>query len=113
MTKITSKGILVPHLGQGVSVIDVDVHEALPSVQDLTPYLDEPWRSRVQIPDGFGGIDMFPYSYPQVAGLAMSEAVIEHGAPAGSSYQLMRDQLLDPYAVEYAVLVGSLQPTDM
>jgi uncharacterized protein len=96
MTKMVGKGIPVPHLGQRVSVIDVDVHETLPSVRDLTPYLDEPWRSRVEIPDGFAGIDRFPYSYSQVAGLTMSEAVIEHGAPAGSSYQLMRDQLLDP-----------------
>jgi uncharacterized protein len=113
MAEVVDRGIRVPHLGQKAPVIDVDVHEALPSVRDLLPYLDEPWRGRVEAPDGFADIDRFPYSYPQVAGLAMAEAAIGEGAPAGSSYELMRDQLLDPYDVEYAILVGSLQPTDM
>jgi predicted TIM-barrel fold metal-dependent hydrolase len=43
----------------------------------------------------------------------MVEAITEDGTPAGSSYELMREQLLDAYDVEYAILVGALQPTDM
>jgi predicted TIM-barrel fold metal-dependent hydrolase len=113
MVEVTDRGIRVPHLAQKTSVIDVDVHEGLPSVQALVPYLDEPWRSRVGAADNFKGIDTFPYSYPQVGGLAMVEAITEDGTPAGSSYELMREQLLDAYDVEYAILVGALQPTDM
>jgi hypothetical protein len=94
-------------------IIDVDVHEGLSSVEELLPYLGEPWRARVEEADGWRGIDTFPYSYPQVNGLVMAEAVTENGAPAGSDYVLMREQLLDAYDVEYAVLVSALQPTDM
>jgi uncharacterized protein len=43
----------------------------------------------------------------------MAEAVTGNGAPAGSNYVMMRDQLLDAYGLEYAVLVSALQPTDM
>jgi predicted TIM-barrel fold metal-dependent hydrolase len=113
MNDLIDHGTSIPHLTQKASVIDVDVHEGLPSVHELLPYLEEPWRSRVAAADNFKGIDTFPYSYPQVGGLAMVEAATEDGAPAGSSYELMRDQLLDSYNVEYAILISGFQPTDM
>lgn len=99
--------------GEEASLIDVDVHEVLPSVRDLIPHLDEPWRGRVEVPDGWKGIGLHPYSFPQVAGVAMADAVTPDGSPAGSSYGLTREQLLDPYDVEYAVLVSTFQPNDM
>ena len=37
------------------SVVDVDIHEMLTSIRDLVPYLEEPWRSRIAINDGFKG----------------------------------------------------------
>ena len=83
------------------SVIDVDVHEMLRSNRDLVPYLEEPWRNRVEIPDGWQGIPGLPYSYPQVGGVAMADAATSDGAPAGSSYEQMREQLLDQYDVEH------------
>ncbi len=98
---------------QGTGVVDVDVHEALTSVEDLVPYLDEPWRSRVVVVDGWKGVPNFPYLYPQVGGVAMADAATLDGTPAGSSYDQMRDQLLDPYGVERAVLVSTLHPADM
>jgi predicted TIM-barrel fold metal-dependent hydrolase len=113
MVEVGGRGARIPHLTRKASVIDVDVHEGLPSLQDLGPYLDGPWRSRVGAVDNFQSIDAFPYSYPQVGGLVMAEAATEDGTPAGSSYELMRTQLLDPYDIEYAILVGALQPTDM
>src|SRR3954453_1114698 len=100
MADLIDRGTSIPHLTQRASVIDVDVHEGLHSIHELLPYLEEPWRSRVAASDNFKDIDTFPYSYPQVGGLAMVEAVTDDGAPAGSSYQLMRDQLLDPYNIE-------------
>ena len=82
-------------------------------MEELLPCLGEPWRARVEVADGWKGIDTFPYSYPQVNGLVMAEAVTGNGAPGGSDYVLMRDQPLDAYDVEHAVLVSALQPSDM
>lgn len=96
------------------SIIDVDVHEMLKvGVKDLVPYLDEPWRSRITVPDGWKGIASLPYSWPMVGGVAMSEAAVPQGGPAGSSFDLMKEQLLDSYDIEYAVLVSMFHPTDM
>jgi predicted TIM-barrel fold metal-dependent hydrolase len=94
-------------------VIDVDVHEVLRSERELVPYLEEPWRSRVAVADGWGGIGGFQYSFPQVAGVAMADAVTEDGSPAGSSYEQMKTQLLDAYDLQYAILFSTFQPADM
>ena len=69
----------------GEPVIDIDVHEMLTSISELAPHLEEPWRSRITMPDGWQGLPGFPYSYPQVGGLARADAVLDDGAPAGSS----------------------------
>lgn len=113
MVEIVERGTRVPHLAEKAPVVDVDVHEELRSVRELAPYLDEPWRGRVEVADGWKGVDRFPYSYPQISGVAMAEATTDDGAPAGSSYELMREQLLDAYGVELAVLVSAFHPTDM
>lgn len=112
MLEVVQKDGRVARAGR-MPVIDVDVHEGLRSVGELLPYLGEPWRGRVAASDGWEGIDRFPYSYPQIAGVAMAEAATGDGSPAGSSYEQMRDQLLDAHAIEYAILVSSFQPTDM
>ena len=61
------------------SVVDVDVHEMLTSIKDLVPYLDEPWRSRVAVNDGFKGPPGNPYAFPQAAGVATADAVTDDG----------------------------------
>ena len=76
-------GYMNPHLAESSPVVDVDVHEELRSVEELIPYLNEPWRRRVEIADRWKGVDRFPYSYPQISGVAMAEAAIANGAPAG------------------------------
>ncbi len=43
----------------------------------------------------------------------MADAAIPDGGPAGSSYELMREQLLDEYNIEYANLVSMFHPTDI
>jgi hypothetical protein len=53
MVEVGDRGARIPHLTRKASVIDVDVHEGLPSLQVLAPYLDEPWRSRVGAADNF------------------------------------------------------------
>ena len=113
MFEADNRGARIPHLTQNASVIDADVHEGLRSLDELLPYLREPWRSRINGADNLRCIDTFPYSYPQVAGLAMGDAVVEDEAPAGSSYEVMREQLLDAYDVERAILISGFHPTDM
>ncbi len=43
----------------------------------------------------------------------MADAATSDGSPAGSSYELMREQLLDEHNVEYAILTGFFYPTEM
>ncbi len=93
-------------------VIDADVHEMLVSVRDLVPYLAEPWKSRVAVADGWKNRN-FPYSYPQVAGVAMADAATGDGRPAGSDLKLVQSQLLNSYNIEYAILVSSFHPTNV
>ncbi len=93
--------------------IDADVHEMLRSIRDLAPYLPEPWRSRVSVADGWTGPPGLPYAYPQIGGVAKADAALEDGSPAGSDFEVLREQLLDAYPVEHAVLAGGFYPTEM
>jgi uncharacterized protein len=94
-------------------VVDVDVHEALTSLRDLVPYLEEPYKNRIEIPDAFSGIPGNPYGFPQAAGVAMAEAVNDDGAPAGSKIEALQNLVLDRFGIEPAILVSLFHPTDM
>lgn len=113
MTELLERGGARSGVGWRARVIDVDVHEVMTSEKELVPHLEEPWRGRVAAADGWGGIGGFRYSFPQVAGVAMADAVVGDGAPAGSSYELMKEQLLDRYDLGYAILFSAFQPSDM
>ncbi|UZG60368.1 amidohydrolase family protein [Rhodococcus opacus] len=93
-------------------VIDTDVHEMYLSIKDLVPYLDEPWRSRVAVADGWKPQSL-PYSWPLIGGVARADAALPNGKPAGSDYQIMKTQHLDPNNIEAAVLTGLFYPTEM
>ena len=94
------------------AVIDVDVHESMASIHDLLPYLEEPFRSRVAVPDGWKE-PSFPYAYPMINGVAMAEAVNDDGRPAGSDLNKMKSVLLDQHNIEVGILTGSFYPSDM
>lgn len=99
--------------GTRSAVIDVDVHEMFRGgIKDLVPYLDEPWRGRVAVTDGWKP-PALPYSWPLIGGVAMADAAPSDGAPAGSDYELMRKQLLDKYNIKHAILTGLFYPTTM
>ena len=97
---------------QKLPVVDVDVHEMLTSIRDLAPYLEEPWRSRIVINDGFKGPPGNPYAFPQATGVAIADAVTDDGSPAGSKLGLLQEQVLDRFGVEPAILVSLFHPTD-
>jgi uncharacterized protein len=96
----------------GLSVVDVDVHEMLTSIKDLVPYLDEPWRGRIEVNDGLKGFPGNPYAFPQPTGVAIQDVVTDDGSPAGSKLGMVQEQVLDRYGIEPAVLISLFHPTD-
>lgn len=91
-------------------IIDVDVHEAFTSVTDLIPYLSEPYRSLVA--RGWKP-PAPPYAKWGAGGGGRADARPASGGPPGSDLGLMREQLLDAYPIERAILTGYFYPAAM
>jgi uncharacterized protein len=88
--------------GGVVGAIDCDVHNAVPSIEVLYPYLSDRWRDYV-IEHGVTSLE--PNYYPE--GVDLSSRLGSKppsGDPPGSDPTLMREQLLDATGVSYAVL---------
>ena len=89
-------------------MIDCDVHNSWASSRALLPYLDPYFRDvllRGELP---GGRDSFPHAHRpwlHPEGFMRADAVPPEGPP-GSDYDLLRQQLLDRYQLEYAILTG-------
>ncbi len=85
------------------TIIDCDVHQRLGSVKDLFPYLSSAYRR---------DIEAFGLRLPSAGYLNGGDRGYRHdawpgdGAMVGSDYDLMREQLLDKYSIEYAILLG-------
>jgi predicted TIM-barrel fold metal-dependent hydrolase len=92
-------------------IIDTDVHEMIGNPFEVLPYVDEPWRSRIHI-DNWMGYSI-PYSWPTTGGLAKADARPPSGFRAGSDPDFLREQLLDAWPIERAILTGLLYPTEM
>lgn len=89
-------------------VFDVDVHEALRNVKDLVPYLEEPWKGLLDR-GAWKGFTQ-PFIYWASGGGNRADSQPEDGSPEGSDYGLMREQLLDAFDLERAVLTGYFYP---
>ncbi|MBW3593378.1 MAG: amidohydrolase family protein [Actinobacteria bacterium] len=90
-------------------VIDCDVHNAWTSSRDLLPYLSPYFRDFLERGELPGGRDSFPHGHRpwlHPEGFTRTDSVPETGATPGSDYELLREQLLDRYDVEYAILTG-------
>jgi len=84
-----------------MKIIDCDIHHTYRSQQDLYPYLEEPYLSRLK-EKGFG----YPQeTYQSSIHNKRLDAKPETG-PTGSDYSLLREQLLDRHEVAYGVLTG-------
>jgi predicted TIM-barrel fold metal-dependent hydrolase len=92
-------------------VIDLDVHETFSSWLDLVPYLKEPWRGLIE--QKAWTVPSSPFAYWTGHGLYRQDSLLPSGAPAGSSYEVFKEQVLDTYAIRYAVLTGQFLPGDM
>jgi uncharacterized protein len=90
-------------------MIDCDVHNSWVSSQELRPYLEPYFRDFLERGELPGGRDSFPHAHRpwlHPEGFMRTDASPPDGAPPGSSYELLREQLLDRYEVEYAILTG-------
>lgn len=112
MAKQDDPAAAVDRPGNGRRMIDTDVHECAPRLESLLPYLPAVWHKYLTdygwIPDRF-----LPYSQPTAGGLSRADALPDDGDPAGSSLALVREQLLDAYGVEQAILTGWLNASGM
>jgi predicted TIM-barrel fold metal-dependent hydrolase len=87
-------------------VIDLDVHHEWPSQDVLVSYMSRGWQEQVT---GYPPSKQYPlipcnHLGTPPPGPTRVEAYPEDGTAPGSSYELMRDQLLDPFNIERAVL---------
>ncbi|MGI8909171.1 MAG: amidohydrolase family protein [Rubrobacteraceae bacterium] len=82
-------------------VIDCDVHNVVPSIEVLFPYLPDRWVDYM-VESGIKTIE--PNYYPKGVPLSARPGSEPAEGPAGSDLGLMREQLLDPWNVRYAML---------
>src|SRR5215212_9716898 len=86
----------------GRAIIDVDVHHYVPSIRTLLPYLSRRWQSYVE-ESGFQGPVGSPYPKGS-PGASRLDAFPPAGGPAGSDLPFLREQLLDAWGIECAIL---------
>jgi predicted TIM-barrel fold metal-dependent hydrolase len=94
---------------ESAALIDCDVHNGWPTSRVLLPYLDPYWRDFLERGELPGGRDSYPHGHRpwlHPEGYTRADAVPADGSAPGSDFDLMREQLLDRYDVEYAILTG-------
>ena len=85
----------------GFAVIDCDVHNSVPNVQALCPWLSPFWREYIEQSGFKGPIDT---AYPNAPTSARRDTKPASGGPPGSDLALIREQVLDPWGTELAIL---------
>lgn len=87
-------------------IIDGDVHPTLRSLEDLRPHLSRRWWDHLQtwgMRSRHGLVQGYPY--PKACpGANRRDATPPTGGPPGSDLAFMREQYLDPYGIEHAIL---------
>ncbi len=89
-------------------IIDTDIHETFTSLQELVPYLKEPWRGLIER-KAWTGMPA-PLAYWASHGVMRADSFPDEDKPAGSSYELLKEQVLDLYPIEYGILTGQFVP---
>jgi uncharacterized protein len=83
-------------------MIDCDVHNIVPSIEALTPYLDDHWREVIATSQFAGPTDQ-PHP-PNVATSRRADLADVDGMPPGTTLASVRDQILDPLDLSHAIL---------
>ncbi|WP_461143425.1 amidohydrolase family protein [Salinifilum aidingensis] len=92
-----------------LAVIDCDVHNAWTSAEVLLPHLSPTFREYLVRGEKPGPAGAFPHAHRpwlHPEGFMRYDAIPADGTAPGSSYELMREQLVDHYDLEYAILTG-------
>jgi len=89
-----------------LSIIDCDIHNAVPSVGALKPYLSKRWQKYEEMiglrgRHGYVSGFLYPKANP---GVARSDAWPPSGLPPGADLEFMREQHLDALNIEYGIL---------
>jgi predicted TIM-barrel fold metal-dependent hydrolase len=82
-------------------IIDCDVHCNVPNIRTLFPYLSDYWIETIEQTGFKGATDNY---YPGGAALSVKPGTAPESGPAGSSLDLLREQVLDAQDVELAIL---------
>ncbi len=86
-------------------LIDCDIHNNVPNVHALFPYLSSHWREHIEQTLFKGPVDnIYPRNSPITA---RPGSVPAGGTIASSSVEVLRDQVLDPLGVEIGILCCS------
>jgi len=89
-------------------IIDTDIHETFTSWHALEPYLKEPWRGLIARGAWTGAAQLSAHWASH--GVNRVDANPPSGEPAGSSYDLLKEQVLDLYPIKYGILAGQFLP---
>ena len=95
----TSLASSAPNTAAGV--VDCDLHNVVPSVQALFPYLSDLWREHISQTLFKGAIDS---AYPKSAPTSARPGSAPSSGPAGSDLGLLRSQILAPRGVQLGIL---------
>lgn len=86
-------------------VIDADVHESFKTLQDLVPYIDQPFKWLLEDKKWKGFSTDFAYWTSSKPGVSSSQTATSH--------EVMNENLLDKYNLRYAILTGYFFPAMM
>lgn len=103
---VTARPLVAQAQTKKLNIIDTDVHERA-ELESLLPYLDPMWRKYIT-DFGWQPERLMPYAQFASGGLDRQDAKLADGRPGGSDYNLLRQQLLDEYSIDYAILTGWL-----
>lgn len=85
-------------------IIDCDIHQTTKGPKDLFPYLPRVYQERIEY---FGNGLSQRVGYPNGGDRgSRADSWPKDGSPAGSDLDLLRRQHLDPYNIEYGILLG-------
>ena len=105
-TVVRARPLVAQAQSTPMNIIDTDVHERA-ELQSLLPYLEPQWRKYIT-DFGWEPERLLPYSQFAAGGLDRKDAKLPDGRPGGSDFPLLKEQLLDEYSIDYAVLTGWL-----
>jgi uncharacterized protein len=89
------------NLQSGVAVIDCDIHNVVPAIGALMPYLPEHWREYISYSAFKGPVDT---AYPKGVPTSAIPGTSPTSGPPGSDLDLVRRHVLDAWQVEAGIL---------